>query len=109
MLINGKTILVPDADAVVDGLDRLEVVARRDGVTALRTRILSHVQPAPDLSILCSIRDRLSAKGEVLASSSMTWTLMLVGSEWKISQIIFDDTELDRSLTGSVYLSDRPR
>lgn len=106
MLVNGKTILVPDADAVVDGLNRLEIAARKDGVAALRTRVLSHVQPAPDLSILCSIRERLSNQGEVLASSSMTWTLTLLGSEWKISQIVFDDDALDSSVTGTVYLPD---
>ena len=102
MLTDGKTILIKDADMAASELAKLGKAAREMGVAALRTRILSHLQPAPDLSILSSIRDRLDAEGKLIASTSMTWTLMQIGDEWKITQILFDENVFDRSVTGLV-------
>lgn len=109
ILTNGKTVLLPDRETAVAELEVLGKTARDMGIAALRTRILSHVQPAPDLSILCSIRDRLDADGEVMASTSMTWTLMLLGEDWKITQIIFEENALDHSVTGLVRRTVDPK
>lgn len=102
MLTNGRTVLIPDRESAVGEFNLLGKAAQDMGIAALRTRILSHVQPASDLSILCSIRDRLDGDGQILASTSMTWTLMLMGDEWKITQILFDENVFDRSVTGMV-------
>ena len=99
MLVDGHPVSIQDPETATSHLRKLGQAARELGVAALRTRILSHVQPAPDLSILCSIRDRLDQDGTVLASTSMTWTLMQVGTDWKITQILFDENRFDRSVT----------
>lgn len=103
ILSNGRTIIIPDETEAIAHLQAIWTAARKIETAGIRTRILSHVQPAPDLSIIASIRDRMSANGEVLASTSMTWTLMLMGDEWQVTQILFDEGELDRSVTARIY------
>ena len=76
--------------AVIRQIQKIEAVARADGVTSMRTRILTHIRPAEDLAIVASMRDMLSAKMVVLRTSSVTWTLGREEDIWKISQIFFD-------------------
>jgi len=73
--------------------------ARAGGVHTIRTRILSHIQPTDEVAIIASMRDRLSATGGVLGSTSITWTLIRVGEDWKINQLFFDNPVYDLSPT----------
>lgn len=83
---------VLDRAAVCEQLRGVEAAARADGVTRLRTRILTHIQPAEDLAIVSSMRDLMSGKHVVLGTSSMTWTLTRTEGVWLISQIFFEGT-----------------
>lgn len=71
-------------------LAKVEKVARAEGVVAMRTRILTHIQPVEDMAIVASLRDRLTVVGDVLGTTSMTWTLQKVDDVWRITQIFFE-------------------
>ena len=79
-----------DHAATIKQLQRVEAAARADGVTQLRTRILTHIQPAEDLAIVASMRDLLSDQNVVLSTSSVTWTMTRTKEAWLISQIFFE-------------------
>lgn len=88
---NDLTVL-PDRAAIVTELHRITKIARAEGVRRLRTRVLSHLQPADDTAIVASMRDRLGAGGELLGTSSMTWTLSLFDGGWKIQHLYFEES-----------------
>lgn len=71
-------------------IGRVEKLARADGVVAMRTRILTHLQTTEDMAIVASMRDMLSEKSVVLSTTSMTWTLQRSDDEWRITQIFFE-------------------
>ncbi len=79
-----------DHAAAIKQLKTIETAARADGVAQLRTRILTHIQPAEDLAIVASMRDLLSENNMVLRTTSMTWTLSRVEDVWRISQVFFE-------------------
>ena len=79
-----------DRAATIKQLQSVEAAARADGVTQLRTRILTHIQPAEDLAIVASMRDLLSNQNVVLSTSSVTWTMIRTEAVWRISQIFFE-------------------
>ena len=76
--------------AAISQLMTIEAAARANGVTQIRTRILTHLQPTEDLSIVVSKRDLLSEKNVIISTSSVTWTLTRSQDEWLISQIFFE-------------------
>ncbi|MEM7056221.1 MAG: hypothetical protein AAF557_01405 [Pseudomonadota bacterium] len=104
MSSDGNLFSVDDKSEFIDHLQMLQKKAGQLGVVALRTRVLSHIQPTEAMSIVSSIRDRLSGDGEVVGSSSITWTLILVNGAWKISQILFNDGVYDPSIVAQVFL-----
>lgn len=81
--------LLTHAEALAQ-IGRVEKLARAEGVVAMRTRILTHIQPVEDMAIVASMRDLLSEGGAVLSTSSMTWTLQRFEYDWRISQIFFE-------------------
>ena len=103
LLSDGKLFVLDTPEAFVAHLKALEKKAFELGVTALKTRILSHVQPSADMAIISSIRDRLS-KDKVIGSSSITWGLLRVGGTWKINQILFNDGVYNPSIVAQVFL-----
>ena len=92
MVLKSRAEVLHELRAVIDAV-------RADGVRALRTRILSHIQPTDELAIIASMRDRVSGSGGIIGSTSITWTLIKVGEEWKINQLFFDNPAYDISPT----------
>ena len=80
-----------DAEMTRRNLSKMDAIARAEGTVALKTRILSHLQPTEDTAIVCSIRDRLDAAGNIIASVSLTWVLMREDENWKIRTTHVDD------------------
>lgn len=85
-----------EADRELELMDR---ASRAQGVAALCTEIRTHLQPSPDLAIVCAVRERLDAQGNRLAGVSMTFVLMREGDIWRIRTIHFDDLQYDESMT----------
>ncbi|MEM7190371.1 MAG: hypothetical protein AAF439_12230 [Pseudomonadota bacterium] len=83
-------VVLPDYASIVSELGRVTELAQREGVVRMQTRILSHLRPADDTVILSSIKDRFDADDKLIGSSSMTWTLVLLDSDWKIRQLSFE-------------------
>lgn len=98
MLHQGGTEIVDSLDGFVDHMERVWETARAQGIAGLKTRILSHVQPREDMAILSTFRDRLDAMGNVMASTSITWTVIRTHLGWKINQIHFNDARFDPSI-----------
>ncbi len=94
MVLKSRAEVLHELRAVIDAV-------RADGVRALRTRILSHIQPTDELAIIASMRDRVSGSGGIIGSTSITWTLIKVGEEWKINQLFFDNPAYDISPTAN--------
>ena len=109
MLHQGGTEVVEDRDEFIAHMERLWQKARQHGIAGLRTRILSHVQPRDDMAILSTFRDRLDARGNVMASTSITWTVLRTPGGWKINQIHFNDARFDPSLVTQVSEGGRGR
>ncbi len=103
MISGDDQAVVPNRSAAEAYLVEVERAVRRDGVRAFRTRILSHIQPTPDMSIISSMRDLLNRDGGVLATSIMTFTLKKIGGEWKITQLFFDDSIYDLKVSDAMW------
>ncbi|MEM1159692.1 MAG: hypothetical protein AAGJ28_02055 [Pseudomonadota bacterium] len=86
-------IVLPDRESVAAEVERVCAIARDEGVVRTRTRILSHLQPAEDTTILSSLKDRFSSDGSLLGSSPLTWTLVSQSGEWKVRQVYFERLE----------------
>jgi len=104
MSSDGNLFTVEDEPGFHEHLKMLEKKAKDLGVTKLRTRVLSHIQPSDEMAIVSSIRDRVSGDGTVIGSSSITWTLMSLQGAWKINQILFNDAIYDPSIVAQVFL-----
>lgn len=104
LVADGRFIPIDSDDALIEHLRALERKARELGITALRTEILSLNQRSEGLAIIRSIRHRLSATGHVIGSSSMTWSLIRLGTGWKINQIHFNDSTLNPSVVAQTFL-----
>lgn len=104
MSSDGNLFTIETEACFHEHLKMLEKKACQLGVVALRTRILSHIQPSEDMSIISSIRDRLGKDGRVIGSSSITWTLISVDGAWQISQILFNEGVYDPSVVSQVFL-----
>ncbi len=104
MVGDGKTFTIDTEDAFSDHLKALEEKAIELGVAALRTEIQSCAYMIEDMAIISSVRHRLSAKGKVLGSTSITWTVIRVDEHWKINQILFNDAVQDPSVVAQVFL-----
>ena len=102
LVCDGNPIVIQNEEAFRAHLDDLFAVARQRGIAGLRTKILSTVQPGDDIAILTSIRDHLSATGQVLTSTSMTWTTIRTDGTWRINQIHFNDSRYDPSVTAEL-------
>lgn len=79
-----------DGAALVGVLKAQETEARGDGVSALRTRILSRIALSEREVMISTIRDRLSATGGIIGSTPVTWHVRLTDAGWKIHKIFFD-------------------
>ena len=101
---DGNLFAVEDEAAFRNHLRLLGERAKELGVTQLRTRILSHIQPNEGMSIVSSIRDRLASDGGIIGSSSITWTLLLQNGNWQINQILFNEGTYDPSVVSQVFL-----
>ena len=99
LLYEGRQTIIEDPAAFRSHLEELEGLGRARGIAGLRTRILSHIQPGDEIAVLSSVRDHLSAEGETVSSTSMTWTVIRTGEGWKINQIHFNDMRYDPSVT----------
>ncbi len=104
MSSDGNLFSVEDEPGFHEHLKMLESKATALGVTALRTRVMSHIRPSEDMAIVSSIRDRMSKDGGIVGSSSITWTLISLNGAWKISQILFNDAIYDPSIVAQVFL-----
>jgi len=104
MSSDGNLFTVEDEPGFHDHLSMLSKKALDLGVTKLRTRVLSHIQPSDEMAIVSSIRDRMAGDGKIIGSSSITWTLMSLNGAWKINQILFNDAVYDPSVVAQVFL-----
>ena len=91
VVTNSFSRVIEDPEKTRRDLRKMDAVARAQGTVSLKTRILSHLQPTEDTSIVCSIRDRLDADGNIIASVSLTWVLMREDGIWKIRTTHVDD------------------
>lgn len=102
LLSSGGTIVIEDDDAFALHLRELQQTARLRGAVGLRTRIISQNLSAPNMAIVTSHRDHLNELGEVVTSSSITWSLILTPSGWRINQIHFNDSRNDPSVVSEM-------
>ncbi|MEM1161632.1 MAG: hypothetical protein AAGJ28_11915 [Pseudomonadota bacterium] len=101
---DGKVFVVEDAAAFTEHLKALEVRSQEIGVFSLRTTIGKVTRSNSGIVLIRSVRARLAKDGAEIGKSSITWTLIMDGDRWKISQISFDDALLDPSVTSQVFL-----
>ena len=101
---DGRSFALDDEQALTGHLRALESKAIQLGVTRLRTEIISHSMPVPNMAIVSTLRERLSNNGTVLGTVSMTWTVIRSEGSWKINQILFNDSVRDPSVTAQVFL-----
>ena len=104
MSSDGNVFTVEDEAGFSEHLSMLWQKALELQVVRLRTRILSHIQPSEDMSIVSSIRDRIAGDGTVIGSSSITWTLLRENQRWLINQILFNDGIYDPSIVAQTFL-----
>ena len=95
LLSNGRMRLLKTEEDVISDLRRTQKRARAAGVVGLRTTILSHIQPAENLSIIASIRQHIGTDGQVISASSITWNVVNLDGHWRISQMVMDDPIYD--------------
>lgn len=104
MSSDGNLFTVENEPELHEHMKMLEKKAKDLGVTTLRTRVLSHIQPSDEMAIVSSIRDRIAGDGAIIGSSSITWSLMSLQGAWKINQIMFNDAIYDPSVVAQVFL-----
>lgn len=98
----GRCVVLKDSAALADHLKALERLGFEAGIAKLQTTILSHLETEYGVSIIGSIRQRLATDGTLLASTSITWRIVLEGDVWKINQIHFNDSVVNPSVVSQV-------
>ena len=102
MVASAYTRIIETPEQARTEMIALEKASRAEGIVTLKTQIMTHVQPSDDMSIVCSVRERLNASGKRVAAASMTFILMREGDIWRIRTIHFDDDQIDESMTTQV-------
>ncbi|MEM7742596.1 MAG: hypothetical protein AAF409_02700 [Pseudomonadota bacterium] len=103
MVSSTGTLAIDDAEAFAAHLEELRDTAGRGrGMAGFRTRITSEITPAENIAIVGSYRDHVDAAGDVITSSSITWSLIRSGGAWKINQIHFNDARQDPSVVSDI-------
>lgn len=95
LVSGGRMRLLKSEDEVLKDLRATEERARAAGVAGLRTLILSHIQPAENLSIIASIRQHLGQEGNVISATSVTWNVVDLDGRWRISQLVMENPLYD--------------
>ena len=95
LVSGGRMRLLKSEDEVISDLRETERRARAAGVASLRTLILSHIQPAENLSIIASIRQHLDREGQVISATSVTWNVVDLDGRWRISQLVMENSLYD--------------
>ena len=101
-LLSGRAQTILSREELIAHLLLMDAAMREAGVGSMRTRILSHLRPSDDLTILCSLRDSLDPDGWLMKTISITWTLMRFDTGWRITQILFNDKDFDTSFMATL-------
>lgn len=101
---DGRTFVIETKAELTAHLKALKKKVDELGVVAIRTRILSTQRASKDVAVISSVRERVGSRGELIGSTSVTWTVLNDGGAWKINQILFNDDILDPSVVAQVFL-----
>ena len=102
MVCGAGTIVVENEEDFAGHLNDLRDLLARRGAVGFRTRITSEMQPSAKIAVLGGYRDHIDAEGNVVTSSSMTWTLIHTEAGWKVNLIQFNDSRQDASVVSEL-------
>ena len=102
MISTNGTMVIDHAEGFAEHLTRLSEFMQRRGAVSLRTHITGQSQPADNMAIVTSLREHLNTASHVVTTSSITWSLILTPSGWRINQIHFNDARNDPSVVSEM-------